>query len=38
LIDDYDKNCIEYDASGGIAVQATSGSAVINKLKKLGYT
>jgi len=38
LIDDYDKNCIEYQAAGGIPVQATSGSAVINKLKKLGFT
>jgi len=38
LIDDYDKNCSEYDSAGGIAVQATSGPAVINKLKRLGYT
>jgi hypothetical protein len=38
LIDDYDKNCIEYNAAGGIAVKATTGPAVINQLKKLGYT
>ena len=38
LIDDYDKNCIEYDAAGGIAVKATTGPAVISQLKKLGYT
>lgn len=37
LIDDYDKNCIEYQASGGIAVKATTGAAVISQLKKLGY-
>lgn len=37
LIDDYDKNCVEYQSAGGIAIQATSGSYVINKLKKLGF-
>jgi hypothetical protein len=38
LIDDYDKNCSEYESAGGIAVKATTGSAVISKLKKLGFT
>lgn len=38
LIDDYEKNCSEYDAAGGIAVQVTTASAVISKLKRLGYT
>lgn len=37
LIDDYDKNCVEYKNAGGIAVQANSASEVINNLKKLGY-
>lgn len=38
LIDDYAKNCAEYESAGGIAVQVTTGSAVISKLKSLGYT
>jgi hypothetical protein len=38
LIDDYHKNCTEYESAGGIAVQVTTGAAVISKLKTLGYT
>jgi phosphoglycolate phosphatase-like HAD superfamily hydrolase len=38
LIDDYAKNCEEFESSGGIAVQVTTASAVISKLKQLGYT
>lgn len=37
LIDDYDKNCIEFMTAGGIAIQATSGNSVINQLKKIGF-
>jgi hypothetical protein len=37
LIDDYDKNCVEYKAAGGIPVKATTGSEVISKLKKIGF-
>ena len=37
LIDDYTKNCTEYRAAGGIAIQATNGNVVINELKRLGF-
>lgn len=38
LIDDYLKNCAEYKAAGGIAIQATTGDSVIDSLKRLGFT
>ena len=38
LIDDYIKNCKEFESSGGIAIRVTSASYVINKLKRLGFT
>ena len=37
LIDDYDKNCIEFMSAGGIAIQATNGDSIIKELKKLGF-
>lgn len=37
LIDDYDKNCNEFRNSGGIAIQTTTASDVITKLKALGF-
>jgi len=37
LIDDYIKNCVEYENAGGIAIQVTTASQVIQKLKKLGF-
>ena len=37
LIDDYSKNCREFEGSGGIAIQTTTASEVISKLKKLGF-
>lgn len=37
LIDDYDKNCQEYESHGGIAIQRTTASAVIRQLKRLGF-
>jgi 5'(3')-deoxyribonucleotidase len=37
LIDDYDKNCNEWRTAGGLAIQRTSASEVINKLRKLGF-
>lgn len=38
LIDDYIKNCQEYKSAGGIAIQVTTASQVIQKLKKLGFS
>jgi len=37
LIDDYIKNCQEYKAAGGIAVQVTTANEVIAKLRRLGF-
>jgi 5'(3')-deoxyribonucleotidase len=37
LIDDYDRNCIEFMSAGGIAIQATTGDSIIRELKKLGF-
>lgn len=37
LIDDYLKNCNEYKQAGGIAIQVTTVSDVISKLKSLGF-
>lgn len=37
LIDDYIKNCLEYRTAGGLAIQATTASDVITKLKRLGF-
>lgn len=37
LIDDFAKNCLEYRSAGGLAIQATNGNDVINKLKRLGF-
>lgn len=37
LIDDYIKNCEEYVTAGGYAIQATTATSVISKLKRLGF-
>ena len=37
LIDDYDKNCNEFRIAGGLAIQTTTASEVISKLKALGF-
>lgn len=37
LVDDYDKNCREFNAAGGIAIEITSASDVIKQLKSFGY-
>lgn len=37
LIDDYPKNCNEFRASGGLAIQVTTASEVIAELKALGF-
>jgi hypothetical protein len=38
LIDDYAKNCQEYVSHGGLAIQRTTATAVIRKLKSLGFS
>lgn len=37
LIDDYIKNCNEFEANGGIAIQTTTANSVITQLKNLGF-
>jgi len=37
LIDDYIKNCKEWESAGGIAIRFTTSSDVISKLKKIGF-
>lgn len=37
LIDDYSKNCGEFTAAGGKAIQTTTAVEVISKLKVLGF-
>jgi phosphoglycolate phosphatase-like HAD superfamily hydrolase len=37
LIDDFIKNCQEYKAHGGLAIQRTTTIDVISKLKRLGF-
>jgi hypothetical protein len=37
LIDDFIKNCQEYKAHGGLAIQRTTTIEVISKLKRLGF-
>lgn len=37
LIDDYHKNCLEYEQAGGIAIQTTTSEEVIKKLKQFGF-
>jgi hypothetical protein len=37
LIDDYEKNIIEFQKSGGIGIHHTDTSKTISQLKKLGF-
>src|SRR5210317_2067085 len=37
LIDDYEKNIIEFEKSGGIGIHHTDTSKTISQLKKLGF-
>lgn len=37
LIDDYEKNCNEFIAAGGLAILHTSAANTISELKKLGF-
>jgi phosphoglycolate phosphatase-like HAD superfamily hydrolase len=37
LIDDFVKNCQEYVSHGGLAIQRTTTTEVIRKLKRLGF-
>jgi hypothetical protein len=37
LIDDYDKNCREWESAGGIAVRHINSMNTISQLRKLGY-
>ena len=37
LIDDYEKNCRDFRAAGGIAIQHVSATKTISELKKLGF-
>ncbi len=37
LIDDYEKNCKEWESAGGIAVRHINSMNTISQLRKLGY-
>jgi len=37
LIDDYEKNCKEWEAKGGIAIRHINSMNTISQLRKLGY-
>jgi len=37
LIDDYIKNCNEFQENGGISIQTTTANSVISQLKNLGF-
>lgn len=37
LIDDYIKNCREWESAGGIAIRVTTANDVIQKLRRLGF-
>jgi 5'(3')-deoxyribonucleotidase len=37
LIDDYEKNCKEWEAQGGIAIRHINSMNTISQLRKLGY-
>ena len=37
LIDDYEKNCKEWEAAGGIAIRHINSMNTISQLRKLGY-
>ena len=37
LIDDYEKNIVEFNAAGGIGIHHVNAKVTIMKLKELGY-